>query len=256
MSLNAGHALDRREGCRAGRLRPVCLLLFGAWVALGFGSAASAVPIVNPGFEDLMLQDGEVETTRSCGPRQRVCGPDPTPGWTVIRGYFGTSNPSVELFANEAPEGKNIVFGIGLPSRCARDPANENGCDGTVTMAPSVLSQILSTPLESGIDYELRVEVGNRLPGRFPLEYAIELRAGGVLLAVENGLDPSPGTFETSVIRFTARPGDPIGQSLQLRLRSNGVYFDNVRLIPEPSTVLLLAVGLIGIAAWPAKYPF
>ena len=110
------------------------------------------------------------------------------------------------------------------------------------------LSQVLSTVRRQGVTYELTVEVGNGLPANPSFDYVIELLAGGTVLATANGLVPAGGTFETSVTSFTPQASDPIGQPLEIRLAGDGVYFDNVRLVPEPSTAALVGLGLAGLA--------
>lgn len=187
-------------------------------IALGFGlfffvaGSASAVPIVvdNPSFEDPVLGDNGFVGF--------------APEWVVVNS--GTFNPLVPFSYTAVPDGDNVAYSAG-----------------------GNLSQVLSASLEAGLLYTLEVEVGARGDGTpFP-GYAVQLLAGGVVLAEDSSLTPAPGTFETSVVTYLAAGDDPLlGQPLEIRLVSAGqqANFDNVRLdaIPEPGTLGLLGLGL------------
>jgi hypothetical protein len=175
--------------------------------------SASAVPIAvdNPSFEDPVLFDNGFVGF--------------APEWDVVNS--GTFNPLVPFSYDFIPDGDNVAYG---------------GSGGS-------LSQILDVSLQAGQLYTLEVEVGARGDGTpFP-GYAVQLLAGGVVLAEESSLAPAPGTFETSVVTYLAPADDPmLGSLLEVRLVSNGIQtnFDNVRLdaIPEPGTLALLGLGL------------
>ena len=84
---------------------------------------------------------------------------------------------------------------------------------------------------------------------------SVEIFAGGFfpedLLGSESSLVPMAETFETSVIKFMASDMDPRpGDQLAIQLTSLGVatFFEDVRVIPEPSSALLLGVGLAVLA--------
>lgn len=140
----------------------------------------SPVPIVNPGFEDPVLEDGIFQNS--------------APGWTVIgtATTIGVLNPTVADYPGGAPEGANVAM-----------------IDGTVGEAG--LGQVLNTSLVANAEYTLTAEVGNTnfYAAGFP-GYRVQLLAGGDVLAEDNDtLLPPLGTFVTSTISYTTLPPIP-----------------------------------------------
>jgi hypothetical protein len=171
-----------------------------------------ATAVLNPGFESFVLADGQYTSTFSSS-GNAISTPDPIPGWSLVpagTSTVGTFNPATTQYPDEAPEGQNVAY------------ANGNG-----------FGQLLPYHLEPDNEYRLEVEVGRRSDNSFP-GYDLELRAGGNLLVADAGsLSPAPGTFETSVVTFTADPSDPnLGGQLEVVIRSDGNQpnFDDVRL--------------------------
>ena len=168
------------------------------------------IPIVNHGFEDQVVTDGDfIRGTFT--------------GWSAP-GDSGVFNPATASVPGQASEGLNVAF-IG----------------GTFAGGP--ISQALSTVLKAGA-YELRIDVGDRLDTSFA-GYSIELFAGGAVLAQDsNSLTPSNGTFVTSLTTFTALESDVnLGQTLAIRIsvsnNSSGfqTLFDDVRLAWNAASV-------------------
>lgn len=185
--------------------------------------------ITNPGFEDPVQEDGIFTQTTP-------------PGWELLDpsglipdnpafedSSVGVWNPTVINYPDGVPEGEQVgdIF-------IAQPPGS--GIVG--------LTQTLATTLEANTQYTLSVEVGDVLPDPdfpdlvgFP-GYEIQLLAGDTVLASDdNSLELTEGTFDTSVISFTAAPDDPnLGEPLEIRLINlnegpgQDVNFDNVRL--------------------------
>ena len=231
-------------------------------LALVTTTLAEIIPIVNPGFEDTTGQDPFYEFTFG------------TPiGWTVgpsdivpQSGFFvGTLEPNGdEFFEDTAPEGDLV----GILFNSTQEGGGEYG-----------YLQMLTAVVEANTQYELSVEVGNIGSGTstnggvFNLDgfpgYRVELLAGTQLIAQDSNLLTIPEReFRTSVVSFTTGSDDAfIGQPLGIRLVNLNVIpagylddddsalevdFDDVRLIateiPEPSAVLLLAVGFVAVS--------
>ncbi|MCC7349269.1 MAG: hypothetical protein IT446_01750, partial [Phycisphaerales bacterium] len=175
----------------------------------------SSVTVLNPGFEDPVLTDGNY-TVNSIA------------DWTTSISNSGTGvgvfNPTTSYYTNQAPQGSNIAYAY--------------NAGGT-----SSISQVLSQNLEANTAYTLSVDVGRRLDmNAHP--YRVQLLAGGSVLAEDNNsLNLSSGGWATSVVHFTAPAGHAkLGSPLEIRLLADPVSpvsdkqvnFDNVRLDAAP----------------------
>ena len=188
------------------------------------GESSNNVTIINSGFEDPVVEDGIFTFTTP--PGWELFDPDgliPLPTNSV-----GVWNPTVSNHPDGVPEGENVGFiFLGEPP-------------GSGTVA---LTQTLTTTLEANTQYTLAVKVGDPLPnpGSSALDgfpgYEIQLLAGDTVLVLDNNsLEITEGTFETSVISFTAPEDHPnLGEALEIRLfnlleeEGEIVNFDDVR---------------------------
>lgn len=174
------------------------------------------VPAATAQAEQLFVQNHSFEL-----PDFNPCGfGGPVPGWTQ--------------------PGSAGAWNAGLGNQCA--PLNgfplgvpDGDQVGFVNFVNVPMKQVLAATLAAEIEYTLLVEVGRRSDGFPMVDYAIRLVAGGIVLAEDaDTLEPTPGTFETSVITFTASAGHPaLGAPIEIHLlniagpQSN---FDNVRI--------------------------
>lgn len=193
-------------------------------------SIATSITIINPSFENPVLDDN--------GYKYGI------EGWGYV-GLAGVWNPST-TFYDSIPDGSNVAF--------------VNSGYLYQTISDSDLPTLIMDHT-----YTLEVEVGMRdgyfakyseWPGYSAQLWDID---SGTLLAEENGLTfTEDGTFVTSTLTYIAT-AETDGHVYQIRLYSGGdvgqVNFDNVRLnnnfteaIPEPSTLLLIGAGLLGLA--------
>lgn len=216
-ALRPGAVERRANRQRSARAVLVALSLLVA----GGGADAAPVLIVNAGFEDSILVDGEVDFTPL--------------GWNSS-GDSGAFNPHPAALT-AAPEGQNVAF---------------------ASFGGPTLSQVLASTVEADTLYTLTLLVGNRIDADFG-GYQTELWAGGTLLASDNNsLAPADDTFLLSSVQAFVAAGNPtIGSPLEIRFRSLGwqTVFDEVRLdaerrvVPEPGMLTLLALGTTALAA-------
>lgn len=194
-------------------------------------SYAASLPIVNAGFESPALSDTAFTSNT-------------IPGWngtdTSAIWNFGAYNPPTGYFPEQAPEGSNVAY-----------------------IERGAIYQILSSVLNADTDYKLNVFVGDSLVDPLP-GFAVQLRAGGEILAETTGPAPLDGSFQLITLDYHASAANPsIGQELEIWFiesafdKSSEAYFDNVILdavvstVPEPETyaMLLAGLGLLGFMA-------
>ncbi len=115
--------------------------------------------------------------------------------------------------------------------------------------------------------FTVSLDIGNRMDDvPFPDAYGVELWAGDTLLVSNGSIVPGEGLFSTLTMDYTVLEGDSIiGSMLGIRIFSEGVQlnFDNLHIsndhidqpaaVPEPTTVILLGSGLIGLAGFRKK---
>lgn len=208
---------------------------------LAIASAVQAAPItiVNPSFEDPIQADG-VFTNKIAT------------GWAVDAGgtnAWGVKNPVATEITGAA--GNNLL-----------DPVGGEGIN-YLYLNSGQTSQVLAATLQNNTQYDLTVAVARRLEtSRLDVnDYYIRLLAGNTVIAeLVNGDTTllTAGVFTDQTISYTSSANDPLaGQALKIVLGRVGAHvstrlgMDKVRLnateIPEPATLSLLGLGLLGI---------
>ncbi len=199
-----------------------------ALLVMAAGSAARgavALPIINAGFEDPVLGEGNRQLTVPGWTQGRYDVSAPTV-WIVGPSGAGVWNPDTSGYGHgSAFEGSNMAF---TTSAAGYDTG---------------LSQVLlgySCALQADATYVLSVVVGN--PYLYNLgptaDYRIELVAGGVVLASATGPPPADDTtWATARLTYNSGPAPvQLGQQLEIRLLAKDfasaykVDFDDVRL--------------------------
>ena len=195
---------------------------------------ADNIPIVNPSFETTA---GPLNTT--CGPGCAYnYGPVPgIPGWSSPGG--GSWQPG--SYFNSIPDGSLIAF------------ANAQSSLTQTLTGTSVLSNSL---------YIFSVYVGERadgISGNYTL--SLDTILGGITTtlcsASGNASTIARGTFQLETCSYLSGSSVPGGNLfLQLSAVSGQLDVDNVSLtvlpassVPEPSSVLMLGVGILFLAA-------
>ena len=156
---------------------------------LSGAAIAASIPIVNASFED---------------PGTNVDGTGIVPGW--IRSDLSDKDAS----------------GIWRPESFNFSLIPDGGQVAYVRTGSGYISQSLAATLTADTRYELSAFVG-RYQGAQAPAYAVELLAGGSLLAQSSSPIPAGGQFIESIVEFTATAGDlRIGQGLEIRLLQHG----------------------------------
>lgn len=164
------------------------------------------------------------------------------PGWVIDNGIAGVWQPNSIPFPSGVPDGSNVAI------------INNSGS----------ISQILSDTLIANTTYTLQVYVGNRAGIMNFSIPVIELYAGETLLNDNNSTNPDDGFFNVATVTYSAQAGDAnIGHNLKIVFKNAAcqqgscqISFDKVTLdvakndtpVPEPATLLLLGLGLMGLA--------
>jgi hypothetical protein len=196
-------------------------------VLLGLGQAtAASLLVTNPSFESpALVNPGDFTTVNP-------------PGWTLT-GVGGVFKPAIGTSVNSVPDGSQVAY-VG---------------NATTLGANSSIFQDLGVAAVTGQTYQLSVDVGSRKEG-IPAHYLVELTEGGVTLNSASGTI-SPGTGNFGVVTFNA-VGITGGGDIGVRLSETGagqslfdvVAVSTVATVPEPATLTMLGIGVVGMAGY------
>jgi hypothetical protein len=163
------------------------------------------------------------------------------PGWTGT-GSFGNWDPGIGQYSTGVVEG-NCVGWI-------------NG---------GSIFQALDWTVNSENILTLSIDIGNRSDLAFP-KYSVELWAGDDKLVSDGSITPGEGLFSTLTLSYEVEKNNPfLGKQLGIRIWAEGMQlnFDNLKLsndsmdqpnaVPEPATLFMLGLGLIGLAGFSGR---
>lgn len=202
--------------------------------------AVAAALFASPGYADTITVDnGSFETLppviglpSNCGPGCQF-GFNPIPGWTGT----GTGNEFEGQFQPGVQDGNTKYF--------------DSLSDGITSafLNNGTLTQTVGATVEDGVTYTLQVDIGAR--NDFPSDGSAELIIGGTTIIPCVGPAPTVGNWATCTASFVGTPSE-VGDSIEIELLTSGTEgnFDNVRLtdsLPEPTSILLLGSGLLGL---------
>ncbi len=232
------------------------------WAFSLMASLGDEITIVNPSFESITGTDlNYFDSAGHLLPNRYTIKPsqphdatafltsDPIPGWTTV-GTAGTANyASRGVLTPVATDGFNVAYANGYFS--------QHGS----------FSQTLGSTYQPGLTYTLRVDVGG-FTQFGQTDYSVSLYAGNTIVGTSlNPVSLIPGTFTTANFSVAVdQNSSALGQPITIVLANAGtptsgneVVFDNVHLttqtttVPEPSTWILTAVGLVGLVTFGRK---
>ena len=165
-------------------------------------------------------------------------------GWSYSgNGIYGVWSPNQNAYNMNVPDGNSIGF--------------IDGGRGSIY-------QSLNHVLNPYTTLALSVDIGNRFSWGAP-SYDVQLLAGDTVLAHSGAVMPTEGLFSNLNLTYLTKEDDPFGSDLGIRIILYSDFgqlnFDNITLsndtttasVPEPTTMILLGVGLIGLAGFGRK---